>query len=332
MKTYVELHKAKELCEQAKVKLLYLCKFGSHLYGINTEDSDLDLKGIFLPSERQCLLGKISKSINYSSGSKDTKNTQNDIDIQLWSLQYFLQLVQKGETNAIDLLYSATYPEMVLYETSSIKSIFRNHDKLYNVKDCNAYFGYALGQAKKCGMRGSRLHKIKTVYEYVNNFNISHGEKLLSLIPFIMDKYHDKSYCFTTKVKGIESLVLCGKTHQGNIKIFEFLNRLKRTISSYGERARQNKGVDWKALSHAMRVLFQMEELIATGKIQYPLSSAEVLLKIKNGDYDFNRIKELISYKLSKIKRDLKNSNVVNRKDKKLIESIIMNAYRYKRI
>ena len=175
MKTYVGLHKAKELCERAEVKLLYLCKFGSHLYGINTEDSDLDLKGIFLPSERQCLLGKISKSINYSSCSKDAKNVRNDIDIQLWSLQYFLQLVQKGETNAIDLLYSATYPEMVLYETSSIKSIFHNHDKLYNVKDCNAYFGYALGQAKKYGIKGSRLHKIKEVYKHIKclfKFNI----------------------------------------------------------------------------------------------------------------------------------------------------------------
>ncbi|MCD6435055.1 MAG: hypothetical protein J7L15_01490, partial [Clostridiales bacterium] len=144
------------------------------------------------------------------------------------------------------------------------------------------------------------------------------------------DKYYDESYCFTKEINDIESLVLCEKVHQGNIKIFEFRNRLERIISSYGERAelaRQNKGVDWKAVSHAMRALFQMEELITTGKIQYPLSSAEVLLKIKNGDYDFERIEELISHNLSKIKRKLEELNPTNHKNKKLIKSIILNAY-----
>jgi len=337
VKTYIGLHKAKRLCEQNKVELLYLCKFGSHLYGTNTENSDLDLKGIFLPSKEQCFLGNASKSLNYSSGNKDARNTQNDLDIQLWSLQYFLQLVQKGEINALDLLYSATYPNMVLYGTPIMEIIFHNHDKLYNIKDCNAYFGYALGQAKKYGIKGSRLHKIKEVYKhtkYLFKFNIFREEDKLSVaLRHIIRNYYDKSYCFTKEINDIESLVLCGKVHQGNIKISEFLNRLERIISGYGERAelaRQNKGVDWKALSHAMRALFQMEELITTGKIQYPLSSAEVLLKIKNGDYDFNRIEELISYNLSKIKRELEELNPTNHKDKKLIKSIILNAYRRK--
>ena len=232
MKTYIGLHKAKELCKQNNVKLLYLCKFGSHLYGTNTENSDLDLKGIFLPNKEQCFLGNIPKSLNYSSGNKDTKNTQDDLDIQLWSLQYFLQLVQKGETNALDLLYSVTYSDIILYKTPIVEIIFHNHNKLYNIKDCNAYFGYALGQAKKYGIKGSRLHKIKEVFKYVNNFNINHEEKLSALIPFIIDKYYDESYCFTKEINSVESLVLCGKIHQGNIKIFEFLNRLERIISS----------------------------------------------------------------------------------------------------
>lgn len=36
--------------------LIVKMKFGSHLYGTNTEDSDVDYKGVFLPSKKEILL------------------------------------------------------------------------------------------------------------------------------------------------------------------------------------------------------------------------------------------------------------------------------------
>src|SRR6056297_3686368 len=85
-------------------KLIYLSEFGSSLYGTNSENSDIDYKGIFLPNKRELLLGKKMKSYTYSSGNDKGKNTKNDVDIQLWSLHYFIELLSKGETGAIDLL------------------------------------------------------------------------------------------------------------------------------------------------------------------------------------------------------------------------------------
>ncbi len=64
-------------------------KFGSHLYGTATEKSDLDFKGIFLPSNREILLGKIPKSIKYDTGNDHSKNSPEDIDEEIYSLHYF---------------------------------------------------------------------------------------------------------------------------------------------------------------------------------------------------------------------------------------------------
>ena len=47
-----------------KKNIICEVKFGSTLYGTRTEDSDDDIKGIFLPTKKDILLGKISNSIN----------------------------------------------------------------------------------------------------------------------------------------------------------------------------------------------------------------------------------------------------------------------------
>jgi len=49
------------------MNIIVKMKFGSHLYGTATVDSDLDYKGVFLPSKKEVLLGKIHKSINHTA-------------------------------------------------------------------------------------------------------------------------------------------------------------------------------------------------------------------------------------------------------------------------
>ena len=61
---------------------LYLTVFGSHLYGTNTENSDKDYKGIFLPSVKNLILGKKMDSISLTSGNNNSKNSSEDCDIQ----------------------------------------------------------------------------------------------------------------------------------------------------------------------------------------------------------------------------------------------------------
>ena len=67
-------------------------KFGSHLYGTNTEDSDADYKGVFLPTKKEILLNNIPKCRNFSTSNGLTKNNPNDLDEEIYSLHYFLKL------------------------------------------------------------------------------------------------------------------------------------------------------------------------------------------------------------------------------------------------
>ena len=89
------LAKARELLPQG-ARLLYLTEFGSRLYGTNTPESDYDFHGIYLPSMQDMLLQKKAPHVHFSTGDKENKNTSEDCDIQLWSLQYWLlNLIKK---------------------------------------------------------------------------------------------------------------------------------------------------------------------------------------------------------------------------------------------
>lgn len=320
------------MCEPHGHELLYLCKFGSHLYGTHSPESDLDYKGIFLPSKESLLLGHKVKSLHYSSGKDNSRNSNEDIDIDLWSLQYFLELISKGETNAIDVLYSITNKNCLVHYDTGLNDLFYNPLKLFDPVNCNAFVGYAIGQAKKYGIKGSRLGVIKQVYEYLEHIRVDdvfYG-KLSDYVEEILDKFYDPSFCFMKEINEEEVLVLCGKVHLFSISLDEFYNRVKREYEKYGDRtkkAEQNEGVDWKAISHAVRCLVQMEELLTEGKISYPLKDAQYLLDIKQGKYDFCWVEELIKNRLEYVDSLQSTTNVKGYVDRELIEDVILDLY-----
>ena len=88
------------LLVQNNCKLAYITKFGAHLYGTNTENSDIDVRGLYWPDIKDLILEKKLNSLSYTTGDNKTKNNVNDFDIQMWSVNYWLSLVNKGDTLA----------------------------------------------------------------------------------------------------------------------------------------------------------------------------------------------------------------------------------------
>ena len=146
---------------------IVLMKFGSHLYGTNSEASDQDFKGIFLPSREDAFLGNIPKSHNNAKKkAENQKNTSDDVDIESYSLQYFIKLACEGQTVAIDMLHA---PENMILETSNVwTKIVKNRDKFYT-KNLKAFIGYARKQCVRYGLRGGRINTINEVIKVLEN-------------------------------------------------------------------------------------------------------------------------------------------------------------------
>jgi hypothetical protein len=315
----------------SKGTLLYLTKFGSHLYGTNSENSDIDVKGLFLPRLEDLVMGDFPKSINFSTGNNGSKNSKEDIDIELWSFQYFMKLLKQAETTALDLYFSWTNEEALIFFDKRLISFFtKDFDRLIEsneIMKC-AYVKYAIGQAKKYGIKGSRVGVLKRISEW----NGDASGKLGDVAPELLNKFFDKSFFFEKEVGGLKSLVVCGKVHQYTIKTTEFVSRVRCDYERYGERAKlaeANKGIDWKALSHAMRAIFQMEELIQTGKIVFPLisASASILKNIKYGKLPFGLIENLIVDGIEGLDVLIKESKLVGKFDSEYVRQTVKSLY-----
>ena len=261
--------------------------FGSHLYGLDTPNSDKDYKGIILPSKKQLLLGQTCFHVDESTNKNSTKNTKDDIDKTYYSLQYFVNLACQGETCILDML--ACPDDKLIVKSDIWKYLVDNRSKFYT-KNMKAYVGYVRKQAAKYGAKGSRLAEIERV------LNIAKSAKYETLVGFL--PIEESDVVKWIEYKGNKYLEVCGSKYQDNLLV-SFLKRdLQKHLDKYGERtrlAKENKNVDWKALHHSLRAGFQARDIFTKGYFQYPLAETAILMDVKQGKMDFNIVEPLLS-------------------------------------
>ncbi len=261
------------------VKLVY----GSHLYGTNTPLSDQDYKGIFLPTKREILLGKIPKSINISTKKGDCKNSSDDVDTEIYSLHYFIHLACEGETVALDMLHAS---ESCVLEKSEIwDELITNRNKFYT-KNSRAFVGYCRKQAAKYGVKGSRLNDAGKVLDYINSVYGAAFFKLKDVWNELPTGEHIR------KIEDVSPHIyeVCGRKIQETASLDYAKGIIQKFYDNYGERAKlaaSNEGIDWKAVSHAIRVAYEMKEVLSEGNITFPLRERDFVKKVKAGEFDY---------------------------------------------
>lgn len=290
-------------------QLLYLTKFGSHLYGTDTEKSDDDYQGIFLPSIYDMVLMQTVKSCQYSTGLSNEKNTSEDLDIQLWSVQYWLlTLINKMDTVGLDLYFSHTNSETMVFKDKNMDLLFTSPELLIDSEKVTdtAYIRYALSQARKYGIKGTKLNMLLELDDYLSSFEKTFSsafleeQRLSYLVHSLLDAFKGNPFLSLSKLQdGTEALEICGKVYPFYVKLSYFIKAVRGIIDRYGKRAKlaaANEGIDWKAVSHAVRATHQATMLAKQGIIRFPLSPQirQELIDIKQGkkswDYVSNRI------------------------------------------
>ena len=103
-----------------------------------------------------------------------------------------------------------------------------------------------------------------------------------------------------------------------------------RIYENYGARARladSNEGVDWKALSHAVRVGHEALELLNTGRVIFPLLSAKLLLAIKLGTVPYAQVARLIEALLVEVEDAATKSTLREEPDWAFIDNFVEDVY-----
>jgi hypothetical protein len=236
-----------------------------------------------MPSKGEVLLGRIPKSHSHSTGKDESKNTKNDIDVEIYSLHYFIKLACDGQTVAMDMLHAPK--DMILQSSNIWQEIIKNRHKFYT-KNLKSFIDYARRQASKYGIKGSRINAALQVLELLKKEDPSNKmREIWNELPRF-----EHCYDIAPDPNGMRQYQVCGKSFQESAIIGYVIPILEKFYNDYGRRARlaaENKNIDWKAISHALRAAYQTKEILTENKLTFPLKMAPFLMKVKQGKLDY---------------------------------------------
>lgn len=348
--------------------IILLTYFGSRLFGTSTENSDTDIKGIFIPTPYQILMNKIPEQYNFSTkkglvcredateqakqllgwtcakanipiyvydkSGADTfgvKNTKDDIDIELLSIHKFMKLLCEGDTMAIDMLHT-TLPNILQHNMFWNKIYFNRH--MFYTNRLEKFVDYCRDQAAKYGIKGSRVNALKEFIDFISNYE-SHKSLREIKLRDIWDDIEENEFLAKTmdEEQKLRMIYICGKKFHETVRLSHILPIVKDYYNTYGARAikaANNEGIDWKAVSHAIRAAYEIKSILTKGDVTFPLEEADIIRSVKLGQMDFITEAEPLLTKLAgELEKLSLESKLPSMPDYDLAEEIVLECMSY---
>lgn len=314
------------------MKILFETVFGSHIYGTNTPNSDMDYKGIFMQDVKEIIFGKKRDSeVSCTKVKKGlgVRNSKDDIDREFKELRKFIFDALDGQTYAVDLLYS---PRKLWTQTSPEWEYIVEHRDKFLSKKVNAFIGYCNQQASKYGLKGTRLGTVDQAIKILRTYlPTSRLEDNPDLPESEFLKYQIYVHNRNNTKQPERMLNILGKFYSGRTMVKLVLTSLEKFFNDYGERAKMaaaNESIDFKAVSHAYRCCYQLAELATKHRVDFPLEQAPYLIQIKTGQVSWpKQVQDELPLLMEKSVKLIQESDLPEKPDKKFWDEFIYVTY-----
>ena len=309
--------------------LLYVTKSGSQLYGTNTPSSDTDFKGVFCPSLESLVTKTDLDEVSRDTGNHKSKNSAEDVDCTLDSLNKFFRLLNKGETGALDVLFSMFRDDTVVYADPQFLEFMKSNYSKFLSSNTKAFMGYCFQQATRYGLKGKRYDSLMKLFNETTDLKTVSKDSTVGdwVAQLDWDSFDETHVKWTMNDNGMYLYVL-GKEFHMKMPMSDALPVLTKMKSMYGERTKassesMNGATDWKALSHAVRVVDEAQELLTDGFVTFPLKNAEYVKSVKKGEVDVDLVMEELEKAMSKVENLLLTTSLPAETDKVFVNKAL---------
>ena len=299
---------------------------GSYSYGTNVETSDLDVRGCYINSKKEILLGHDSEQV-----------CNEETDTTLYSFKKFIKLLSNCNPNVCEML--GLKPEHYLY-VSPIGQELLDKSKLFlSKKAINTFGGYAnqqLYRAKQLmahNMKQDELeeHIFKTLQSIQNGFN----EHYTSFNSDSIKLYIDKS---TSTDMITEIFMDINLTHYPVRDYCGMWSEFQNTIKNYNKiGSRNSKAIEHgkltKHLMHLIRLyLMRLDILEKEQIITYREAEHDLLMDIRNGRFmnsdekPTNEFWELLKFLEKRFEYAKENTSLPDSPDFNKINEFVMSV------
>lgn len=259
--------------------IIILTLGGSHAYGTNNENSDLDIRGCALNSKRKLLIGEGFEQF-----------VDNETDTTIYSFNKLVTLLTKVNPNTCELL--GNKPEHYFY-VSPIGQELIDNAHLFLSKKCISSFGgyanqqlYRLQQRSAHQMSQSELEKhiLKTLEFMQADFTKKYTPYKSDAIELYIDKAVQEGY-------DTEIFMDIKLTHYPLRDYCSMWNGLQNTVRQYGKIGKRNEkaiehGKIAKHSMHLIRLYMMCLDILEKERIiTYREDEHDLLMDIRNGKY-----------------------------------------------
>ena len=330
---------------------------GSRLYGTNTELSDTDIRGVFIPSEEYF----------YGFLNRVEQPKDNEADTEFFDIRKFLVLCLDNNPNIIEFLFIPD--KFILQKTIEWDNIVSNRSHFICKKSRHTFFGYANSQLKRIKRHRSWLLNPPKKYPERSDYGLPENKSLLpkdqigafnTLLSMYL-KQIGKHHKLAIELEQMEDTVSYISVVQNLVDIdyksvskimsisdnmIEALDREKAYANAIAhwnayqnwkknrnpKRAVDEKkfGYDLKHASHLLRLINECKELLTTGELIFPRPDADFLLSIRNGSMTYDEVLDYISGFENEIDEISNKSKLPKKPNRKAIDKLCIQIIKTK--
>ena len=298
---------------------------GSHLYGTNGPSSDFDYKAVCLPSLDDVLLNVriINKKEKPEGLSDHDRMIAGGTETEYLPLQVFFNDFYDGQTYALEVAFAATNglaimnDDLTREEVIFIEAMMHGLIENFLTNNVKKMVGYAVAQSRLYGLKTQRYSTLGDVLRTFNKWGQANvwtneqREKLtLNDTPTLMHELlqfqHVKRIEIMNAAGGTEpapGIEICGKQYSMTNRIHTIVKSIEKSLGNYGDRVKEfeGEGVDWKALSHAIRITEQVIELSTKGYILFPRPNKDYIRSVKAGEVSLEEATDYLNAEFAKV-------------------------------
>lgn len=258
---------------------VYLTKHGSHAYGTNRHDSDLDIKGVAIPPTRY-FFGWLDKFEQADRGF--------DNDVQIYDIRKFFNLAADCNPNIIEVLW--TDPSDWLYSDVIGVKLYEMRHEFISKKARFTFAGYAHAQLKRIRTHQRWLRNPPSHKPSREEYGLPPLERVADADQIRAAEFlNTQGYGYGTN---FQALVEAEKQYRQALKDWDSYERWQKERNPIRHALEAAHGYDTKHAMHLVRLLRMCGEILETGEVLVKRPDAKELLEIRAGAWSFDKLIE----------------------------------------
>ena len=265
--------------EHLKENILFLTLGGSHAYGTNIEGSDIDIRGVALPTRQEIITGDSFEQI-----------LNEPTDTTIYEFRKLITLLSNCNPNTIELL--GCRPEQYIIYNSAAEELLNNKHLFLSKKAAASFGGYATAQLRRLDNKSARVLKDeeheKHVINSINSARTTFLEKYFYLSEDSIKLYVDKAVNPEMESEIFMDISL----HHYPLRDYKCMwNEMHQIVKDYAKIGKRNSNAIKrnklsKHMMHLIRLYLMGIDILLEGKIiTYREKEHDFLMEIRNGKY-----------------------------------------------